>query len=187
MSYVTPVGLDDGRRSLVRSTVVDSALIAVPATIAGVAALLIVPQHPDAILKGYLAVVGLLIGLVLLNRLSGSIYRDPTSKRTGKAPRTAGPNRPAALLEIEQRVSFAKVSAFDYQGRLRPLLIDIATQRLAASAHIDLSQQPDAAKALLGSAVWEEIQGAAGAGDPRDQPGMTAPRLRVIVDRLESI
>jgi hypothetical protein len=189
MSYVTPVGFDDGRRALVRSTLTDLALITASTTIAMAAALLLVPQYTDVILKGYIAGVGLLLGLKLINSLGSYVYADstPQGRGSGKPPRNAAPNRPTELLDIEGRVSLAKVSAFDYQSRLRPVVRDIAAQRLAANWHIDLLHKPEAAEARLGSDLWEEIQDAPGFGDPREQPGPTVARLRAIVERLESI
>jgi hypothetical protein len=189
VSYVTPVGFDDGRRALVRSTLTDLALIAGPSTIAMVAALLMVPQHTDVIFKVYIAGVGLLLCLTLINSLASYVYHDSTSRGrgSGKPRRNAAPNRPAQLLEIEGRVSFARVSAFDYQSRLRPVVRDIAAQRLAANWHIDLFDNPAAAEARLGSDLWGEIQDATVLGDPREQPGPTVARLRAIVERLESI
>lgn len=189
MSYVTAVGSDDGRRALVRSTLTDSALIAAATTIAMVAAVLIVPQHTDVILKGYIAGIGLLLGLKLINSLASHAYADstPPGRGSGKPPRNAPPNRPTELLDIEGRVSLAKVSAFDYQSRLRPIVRDIAAQHLAANWHIDLLHNPEAAEARLGSDLWEEIQDAPWLGDPREQPGPTVARLRAIVERLESI
>ena len=189
MSYVTPVGFDGGRRALVRSTLSDSALIAASTTIAMVAALLLVAQHTDVILKGYIVAVGLLLGLKLISSFASYVYADSTSQGRGsdKSPRNAEPNRPTELLDIEGRVSFAKGSAFDYQSRLRPVVRDIAARRLAANWHIDLLHEPEAAKARLGSDLWEEIQDAPGLGDPREQPGPTIVRLRAIVERLESI
>jgi hypothetical protein len=189
VSYVTPVGFDDGRRALVRSTLIDSGLIAASATIAMVGALLMVPQHTDVILKGYIAGLGLLLGLKLINSLAAYVYGDHKSQGRGggRPPRNVAPNRPTELLDIEGRVLFAKMSAFDYQSRLRHVVRDIAAQRLAANWHIDLLQEPEAAEARLGSDLWEEIQDAPGLGDPREQPGPTIARLRAIVERLESI
>jgi hypothetical protein len=189
MSYVTPVGFDDGRRALVRSTLTDSALIAASTTIAMAAALLIVPQHTDVILKGYIAGTGLLWGLKLINNLASHAYADstPPGRGGGKPPRNAPPNRPTELLDIEGRVYLAKVSAFDYESRLRPVVREIAAQHLAANWHIDLVLEPEAAQARLGSDLWEEIQDEPGLGDPREQPGPTVARLRAIVERLESI
>jgi hypothetical protein len=189
MSYVTPVGLDDGRRALVRSTVADSAWIAVVATIAMVAAVLILPQHSNVILRGYLTTVGLLLALKLINSIASYIYGDSVSQGGGfrKPQRNAAKNRQTELLDIEQRVSFAKVSEFDYQSRLRPVVRDIAAQRLAANWHIHLSNDPGVAKERLGSDLWDEIQGSPSLIDPREQRGMTVPRLRAIVERLESI
>ena len=189
MSYVTPVGFDDGRRALVRSTLSDSALIAASGTIAMGAALLMVPQHTDVIVKSYIAGVGLLLSLKLINSIASFVYADstPRGRGGGKPPRNAAPNRPIGLLDLEGRVSFAKLSAFDYQSRLRPVVREIATQRLAASWHLDLLHNPEAAEERLGSELWEAIQETPGLGDPREQPGPTVARLRAIVERLESI
>jgi len=189
VSYVTPVGPDDGRRALVRSIVTDSLWIAALTTTAMVVVLLTVPQHGDVILKGYLAAIGLLLGLKLISSIAAFVYSDSSPKAggTGRRSRNAAPNRPTDLVDIEHRVSWAKVSRFDYQSRLRPVVRDIAAQRLAANWHIDLAREPEVAKARLGSALWDQIEDIPSLDDPREQRGTTITQLRAIVESLESI
>jgi hypothetical protein len=189
MSPVTPVGLDDGRRRLLRRTVVSSLVIAGLATAALLVALLIFSEQTALVLKVYFAALGLLLSLRLIGSVTTYVYGDGGPPAVERAQRSRGrpPNWPSDLFELEDRVSLARVSAFDYQSRLRPHFRDLAAERLAARRNVDLLGQPEEARRRLGDDLWDEIREVPNTEDQRDRPGPSIARLGDVIDRLESI
>ena len=84
-------------------------------------------------------------------------------------------------------VSMAVSSAEDEFVRLRPLVRDIARQRLADHTGVRLETAPDAAAALVGPEVWELLR--PDRQRPADQHarGIQPARLRAVVEALERI
>ncbi|HKC18785.1 MAG TPA: hypothetical protein VKE27_04065, partial [Candidatus Dormibacteraeota bacterium] len=139
MSIVTPVGFEDSRRALTRRMVTGPAVVVTLATVATVIALVVFSEHTSTVLRVYFAVLGLFIGLQAVRNFAAYAFGGDVSPRDrpGRAPRNRAPNWPPELFDLEARVSLAKVSAFDYESRLRPLLRELAAQRLAARWNID--------------------------------------------------
>lgn len=189
MSIVTPVGVEDARRWLTRRMVTGSAVVVAMATVAAIAALILFAQHSSMVLRVYFAVLGLFIGTqAVRNFFTYAFGGEVTATARGRARRERFSNWPAELFELEARVSLGKVSAFDYQSRLRPLLREMAAQRLAARWNIDLATQPSAARAHVRDSLWAELQD--GPVDTRDQrlvPGPSLARIRELVADLEAI
>jgi hypothetical protein len=185
---ITPVGLADRTRSLVRHTVVDSVLIVVVTGFATFVALVVFGRQGEVILRAGFAVVALLLGLRVLYNLVSYLYGDgEDSGGGGSRARSQVEEGPTELFDLEDRVSLAMVSAFDHQSRLRPLIRELAMQRLVEHRHIDIRRQRQAARASLGPQLWNEIEPPPIAGDPRDAPGPNLPALRKLVDDLEAI
>lgn len=103
--------------------------------------------------------------------------------RRGRRDRSATPD----LAAVDRLLSMSVSSAEDEYVRLRPLVRDIARQRLADHTGVRLETAPDAAAAMLGPEVWELIR--PDRERPADQHarGMTPARLRTVVEALERI
>jgi hypothetical protein len=103
--------------------------------------------------------------------------------RRGRRDRSATPD----LAAVDRLLSMSVSSAEDEYVRLRPLVRDIARQRLADHTGVRLETAPDAAAAMLGPEVWELVR------PDRERPadpharGMTPARLRAVVEALERI
>ena len=108
------------------------------------------------------------IGLVVLARRSWSpvAWRScPTRARLGDAGRAPAPARPDQLVALERLVVSAGTSAVHVHAYLRPLLVEIASRRLAARGQT-LERMPDAAaRELLGDRLWDIVR-----------PGPSVPR-----------
>ena len=189
MSIVTPVGMEDGRRWLRRRTVTGAVVVFAIATGAAIAGLIVFAQHTSTVLRVYFAVLGLFIGLQAVRNFAAYTFGGEAATVSRRRPdRRRVPNWPGELFELESRVTLGKVSAFDYQSRLRPLLREMAAQRLAARWNIDLGTQPSAARAHIGDSLWTELQD--GPVDSRDQrfvPGPSLARIRALIADLEAI
>lgn len=189
MSIVTPVGIEDARRWLTRRTVTGAAVVFAIATVAAIAALILFAQHTSTVLRVYLAVLGLFIGLQAVRNFAAYTFEGEAATVSRRRPdRRRVPNWPGELFELESRVTLGKVSAFDYQSRLRPLLREMAVQRLAARWNIDLATQPSAARPHVRDSLWAELQdGPVDNRDLRYVPGPSLARIRDLVADLEAI
>ncbi|MHB8618409.1 MAG: hypothetical protein ACYDAG_02380 [Chloroflexota bacterium] len=95
--------------------------------------------------------------------------------------------RPAEIERLETLAMLAAGSAADLHYRLRPLLRDIASQRLAVHRAIDMDRQPEQARLALGPATWELLR--PDRPDPADRHarGFGLPWQRRIIDAVEAL
>ncbi len=99
----------------------------------------------------------------------------------------AATTRPAALARLEREVSMAGSTAFDVHFFLRPTLIELAGGLLSSRRGIDLEEDPERARIVLGDDVWELVR------PDRPQPidrigtGIEPARLEHVVSTLEHI
>ncbi|HET6793343.1 MAG TPA: hypothetical protein VFH45_02805 [Acidimicrobiales bacterium] len=118
-------------------------------------------------------------------------YRDPGSAfEAAVAGRGRhGPERPAALEELERLVTFAvgRSGASDLHFRLRPLLRDMAARRLRTAHGVDLDADPEKARALLGDDLFDLVR--ADRPPPADRlgPGLEVDTMAGVVERLERL
>jgi hypothetical protein len=120
--------------------------------------------------------------------LAASLLRAlPPSPRRRRPPRQDG--RPATspdLATLEQVLSIAQDNAFDVHVRLRPVLREIAADRLAGR-RIALDDQPEPARAALGEELRELVRPERPSpADPR-APGLSFERLQAFVTTLEDL
>ena len=81
----------------------------------------------------------------------------------------------------------ARSSAFDLHARLRPTLVELATELLSGRRGIDLERDPARARAILGDDAWELVR--PDRPDPADRhaPGLADDDLARIVTALEHV
>jgi hypothetical protein len=95
--------------------------------------------------------------------------------------------RPSELVRIERELVVGMETAGGLDMRLVPLLREAAVARLSVKRHLDLVRRPDAAHAVLGDEAWELVRPDRPAPVERHAPGIDLPRLRRLLDTLESI
>jgi hypothetical protein len=66
--------------------------------------------------------------------------------------------RPPDLVRLEQHLTLAATTAFDVHYRLRPVIREIARQRLWAKHAIDLENDPKRAETLLPARTWDLVR-----------------------------
>jgi antitoxin (DNA-binding transcriptional repressor) of toxin-antitoxin stability system len=91
------------------------------------------------------------------------------------------------LAAIERLLSLSVASADDEHTRLRPLVTDIARQRLADHTGVRLDGDPEAAAAAIGPEVWELARPDRPGPQNRRARGIPPARLRRVVESLERI
>ncbi|HET9782125.1 MAG TPA: hypothetical protein VFR33_10130 [Candidatus Dormibacteraeota bacterium] len=184
---ITPIGRIDARRAFVRRTVIRSVLAMTLTAIGAGIGLAIFADHAGVVFRAAFAVAGFLIALAVLTNFTEYVYGDRDAMSRRRQQRAMVESWPVELLEIEGRVSMARVSAFDYQSRLRPLLRDLTRQRLEANRHFDIEAQAGEARAVIGDELWEQVRPMPLLRDLRERPGPTTAAITRMVDQIESI
>jgi hypothetical protein len=158
----------------------------VPATIALVLIALVTPGLTMVALRLYLVGVTALAALATLRAIATRFpaYRRSRSDLFGHRQPEAN-ELPQRLREIERLVAYSRWSAADYEERLRPILYDIARQRLSAYRSVAVGADPAAARAVLGDRVWTLI--APVQHDAADQRVITIADLELVVTALEGL
>lgn len=167
---------------------VDLVVLAVLATAAFGLALALHWTSRERTLDLYLLALGALAMLALVTATREGAPRDPVS-RLDAALRTRRAAQPL-LPELERRrreTALGVARAFDFHVRLRPLLHEIAAQRVASRHGIDFDAQPDAARAVIGDEAYELLRSGKRPPDDRFAPGVDAATLGRLLDALETM
>jgi hypothetical protein len=124
-----------------------------------------------------LAAVGAAVCVALLPQ-------SPPSPARAPAPRRA---RPQQLTRLESLVSSAGTSALQTHAYLRPVLVEIASRRLAARGRSLDRMSEEAGKALLGEELWEIVRPNRPFPENRHAPGVSVRELRPMLEVLERL
>jgi hypothetical protein len=130
---------------------------------------------------GVLGIAAELRALVRARRTRRSTFELALAAR----PTPAG--RLRSLQRVENDCVQGLANPVDLHRRLRPLLREIAAQRLAARHGIDLDRRPDAARVILGEEAWELVRPGRRAPDELTGPRIDAAGLRRVIDVLEAV
>jgi hypothetical protein len=172
----------------VKKLVVGLALAVAPATLALLTAAYLEPGHRGVELDVYLLVVGamaVLTAVLAVRRafpvsagslLAEALEADPLE-----------PVRPLDLERTERVLTMATSTAFDLHFRLRPILREIAEQRLGDRRSLTLDSGGPRVEAALGEEVWELVRPDRVQPRHRFEPGIEPAALRRVVERLESL
>jgi hypothetical protein len=109
--------------------------------------------------------------------------RGPTRLRLARPRRRTTPD----LAAVDRLLSLAISSAEDEYLRLRPLVTDIARQRLADHTGVRIDSAPEQAAALLGPETWELVRPDRPKPADRRARGIAPAHLRAVVEALERI
>ena len=110
-----------------------------------------------------------------------SPLRDPTSS----VERRRRP--PPSLARLEQLAALGVASSFDLQYRFVPPLRSIASGLLASRRRVDLDNQQETARDVLGEEVWELVRPKRPAPEDRISRGITPADLTRVVESLERV
>jgi len=158
-------------------------------TLGLVAALGAHPVSTREILAGYVLALAAIALLNLTRAARGeeSWLRAPSELERALAPHPMSRVRPAELIRIERELTLGTASAEHLHARLLPLLRAAADARLAAQHDVDLTRQPDRARALLGDEAWEVVRPDRPEPADRNSPGMPLRRIAAVLDTIERI
>ena len=165
-----------------------SAAGVIVATLLLVVALTFRPVSADVALDGYV----LLLGAIFLFALVGATTESdpdarwsPYEQALETAP--AGEERPPELARVEREVALAVGSAFYEHYRLRPLLRQIAAQRLDSRFASEIDAPRKDARESLPDHAWALLDADRKPPRNRHAAGIPVDRLRAIVDALEKM
>jgi len=133
-----------------------------------------------------LAEVGLVVlaGIVVVVCVSLLPDARPTRRRRVAPP---APERPDQLVALERLVVTAGTSAVHVHAYLRPLLVEIASRRLAGRGQT-LERMPDTtARELLGDRLWDIVRPDRPFPEDRQGPGVAPQELRAMLGVLERL
>ena len=108
--------------------------------------------------------------------LADALEREPRS-----------PVRPPDLERTERLLTMATTTAFDLHFRLRPILREVAEQRLAERRGLRLDSGDPQVEALLGDELWELVRPDREPPERRFLPGLEATAARRVIERLEAL
>ena len=107
--------------------------------------------------------------------------RDPASS----ADRTRRP--PPSLARLEQLAALGVASSFDLQYRLLPPLRSIAGGLLASRRRVELDEDTETARRILGDETWDLVRSGRPAPQDRVSRGLSPEGLTRVVDSLERV
>lgn len=99
---------------------------------------------------------------------------------------TAAP-APPQLRKVENLLRFSRKHAFTAEERLVPLLRELAAERLAAGYGIDMEEDPETARTMLGAQGWEILGPEWSTGSDGSRSGPTQESLEAAVSAIEDL
>ena len=148
---------------------------------------LVQPQVLDTALSlelGVLAVLGAWVAQQAMTRWFPMAVRDSFRAAIDRHREISGP--PSELVEMTNAIRFSSVSSFDYHYRLRPLLQEVAKQRLTRHI-IDLNVRPAAAEQLLGATAWSLLRPDRPPPKERQRRGIPLETIEATITVLEKL
>ena len=165
-----------------------AALMTMLATLAYVVARLAEPGRRALWLDVYLLVLGAIavFAAVLATRQAFPLDRGSSlAKALEREPRE--PLRPQELERLEREVTLGTSTSFDLHYRLRPILREIAEQRLADRRGLRLDRGGREIQAALGEELWELVRPDRKPPEQRYTRGIEPDAVRRVVERLEAL
>ena len=164
------------------------ALGTVLATIALLFLRVLVPGRRELELDVYVLTVGAmaLLAAILATRRAFPL-EEGSALAAALEREDRPPVRPPDLERTERMLSMAATTAFDLHFRLRPVLREVAEQRLADRRGLRLDSGDPRVEEACGEELWEVVRPDREAPDHRFLPGLVPAALQRVVQRLEEI
>jgi hypothetical protein len=167
----------------VRKRFAESGLLAAFGTIPLVVVLIVFPGESSHALDVYVVFLGALFLLALVRVAPGEHETTfPTPPR-----HDVPPDHIVELDRLERDVVLATGSELEQHVRISPLLRDVVEDRLWRSRGIELEQNPDRAREILGDELYELVK--PGRPDPNARyfHGLDLKELNRVLDRIEAL
>ena len=167
-------------RRVLRSVVWAAALAALPLVLAVV----FLPGRRALALDLFLLLIGSAAVFALVRALAEAA--PPPEPESTVRLRRLSQSLPE-LERTERAVLLSASNAFDVHYRLRPILREIAAQRLASRRGLTLDADQAASRALLGEDTWELVRPDREPPVRRFATGISPDGARRVIERLEAL
>jgi hypothetical protein len=154
------------------------------ATLVLIAMAWLVPGQTGLVARAY---IPLIAGIAISACVRQILDHPPLASRPRRRRRPRSKDPLKELSRIEATLSVSSSSAKETYHRLRPILREIAADRLAVGRRIDLDDDPVRARAALGDEAWALLRPDVPMPEDRSLPGPSLIRTEEIVTRLEAI
>jgi hypothetical protein len=133
-----------------------------------------------------LAEIGIVVLAAIVVTACVSLLPDARPRR-GRRRALSAPTRPDQLLALERLVVSAGTSPVQVHAYLRPLLVEIASRRLAGHGQ-SLARMPDpVARDILGGRLWDIVRPDRPFPEDRHGSGVSAQELGEMLAVLERL
>jgi hypothetical protein len=165
-----------------------TALVVLALTVLGVVSFLLPGRRHVAldVFVLFLGALGLAAAVRATHGASPDVH-EPSLVDELDDPLDVLPQRPAELERLEREVYLSLGSSFYLHHRLRPLLREIASNRMLLRHGLDPDRRPDEAAKIVGPQAWEWLR--PDRQEPRDRwaPGPPMAELSSVVNALDRI
>ena len=158
------------------------------ATLALLLVIVAAPGRKQLELDVYVLVLGALAVLAAVSAIRRAFPLDRGSALVMALEREPQePLRPHELERLEREVTLGTSTAFDLHYRLRPILREVAEQRLGDRHGLRLDRGGPEAEAALGEELWELVRPDREPPARRWTSGLEPDAVRRVVERLEAL
>jgi hypothetical protein len=119
--------------------------------------------------------------LLMLVRSTFHEMQPLEQRDSGPVVRTAGYS--VRLRQLERRLQAASVDGAKFDWSLRPLLAQVAAERLRHRHAITIRREPEAARAMLGEQLWQMIS----MQPDQPSPALSRRQLTALVEAIEAL
>jgi hypothetical protein len=154
------------------------------ATLVLIAVVWLIPGQTDLVARAY---IPLIAGIAISVRVREILDASPSASRPRRRRRPPPRDRLPDLRRLEATLAVSPSSAKETYHRLRPILREIAADRLEVGRRIDLDEEPIRARDALGDEAWAYLRADVPMPEDRSLPGPSLIRTEEIVASLEAI
>jgi hypothetical protein len=162
-------------------------VVGILATLVLIAVAWLVPGQTRLVARAYIPSI---TAIAITARMREILDPSPSAPRPRQRRRRRGPRSKNPLKElsrIEATVSVSPSSAKETYHRLRPILREIAADRLEVGRRIALDDDPVRTRAVLGDEAWALLRPDLPMPEDRSLPGPSLISSEKIVASLEAI
>ena len=139
------------------------------------------------ILDVYVLVFAGVVLLALFRVIKASAPPRPSAFARALAAADTPIAEPAVEIPDERDVVLSRLSAFHYHIRVRPVLREVAEQRLRTRFGVDLGAEAERARELVPSRAWAVVRPDARPPKDRLARGPSLEQQRVVLEELERL
>ena len=175
-----------------RSNVESAVLIVIIGAVAWIAGATGGLAVPSAVRAGVAGALGVVAWRIVQLADSPDIDSDSEARRPGFEHAAVMENqpdtyRPEQLERLESMMDAVTSGASDLHVRMRPVLREIAIDRLRVKRGIDLDSTPDQARALLGDMLYDIVRPDRPLTQDRGSRGVSPNEVAPMIDALEAL